>query len=157
MWGKMTTFNTATNSPLIVKVPWIEENGSETNSIVETVDIYPSLAELCGLNAPDYLDGKSFVPILKDSGTPGKPYARSFYFRNNALGKTIKTDKYRLVRWADYDTDSTRAIELYDHEHDFDENINVAKDNRQISDSLLMVLKDAKFFNKKTPFASWWE
>lgn len=157
MWGKMTTFNTATNSPLIVKVPWLEKNGIETNSIVETVDIYPSLAELCGLKTPSKLDGESFVPILENPNIPGKPYARSYYFRNNALGKTIKTDKYRLVRWADYDTDSTRGIELYNHKYDFDENINVAEDNKAVTDSLLAVLKEAKFFNKKTPFASWWE
>jgi arylsulfatase A-like enzyme len=66
IFGKMTNFEVATNSPLILKAPGVGKIGSSTISLVETVDIYPTLAELCGLESASDLDGKSLVPILKN-------------------------------------------------------------------------------------------
>lgn len=156
IWGKMTNFNTATNSPLIVKAPGHTLNGKVANALVETVDIYPTLAELCSIEYTDDLDGESLVPILKNSDLKGKPYARSFYYRNNALGKTLKTDAYRIVRWATKN-DSTVAIELYDHQNDPGENINIALENKVLTDSLLIQLEAAKFLSADMPFQDGWE
>ena len=156
IFGKMTNFDIATNSPLIVKAPGHTKNGKVANALVETVDIYPTLAELCGFDYEDDLDGESFVPILKNSEMKGKPYARSFYYRNRALGKTIKTDAYRIVRWAT-ESDSTVAVELYDHRNDPGENINIASVNKALTDSLLIQLEGAKFLSADKSFQAGWE
>ncbi len=156
IWGKMTNFNTATNSPLIMKVPGHTTNGKVANGLVETVDIYPTLAELCGIEYANDLDGESLMPVLENSELKGKPYARSFYFRNKALGKTLKTDSYRIVRWAT-ENDSTVAIELFDHKNDPEENINIAYKNKALTDSLLIQLKGARFLSQDKPFLKGWE
>lgn len=156
IWGKMTNFNTATNSPFIVKAPGYNMNGKVTNALVETVDIYPTLAELCGIEYGDNLDGKSLVPILENSEAKVKPYARSFYYRKGALGKTLKTENHRIVRWAT-ENDSTVAVELFDHKNDPGENINIAYENKALTDSLLIQLKGAKFLSSDKPFQAGWE
>ena len=156
IFGKMTNFDIATNSPLIIKAPGYDMAGKVTDALVETVDIYPTLADLCGIEYEDNLDGESLVPILENTTLKGKPYARSFYYRNLALGKTIKTDAYRIVRWAT-ESDSTVAIELYDHMSDPEENINIASENRATADSLLIQLEEANFLSPDKPFQSGWE
>ena len=156
IFGKMTNFDIATNSPLIIKAPGHTKKGKVANALVETVDIYPTLAELCGFDYEDNLDGESLLPILENTELKGKPYARSFYYRNLALGKTIKTDAYRLVRWAT-ENDSVVAIELYDQRNDPGENINIASENRALTDSLLSQLEEARFLGADKPFQAGWE
>ncbi len=63
LWCKHVTFETALKTPLIIKVPG-KTKGTKTNAITEFIDIYPSLAELAGLEIPSTVDGKSFVPII---------------------------------------------------------------------------------------------
>ena len=63
-WAKFTNYNTATQVPLIIYDPRTETKGS-TNALVSLIDIYPTLAELCGLEPPkNQLDGKSLVSIF---------------------------------------------------------------------------------------------
>ena len=73
-----------------------------------------------------------------------------------ALGKTIRTDAFRLVRWAT-ENDSVVAIELYDQKNDPGENINIASENRALTDSLLMQLERAKILGADKPFQAGWE
>ncbi len=156
IFGKMTNFDIATNSPLIVKAPGLKKNAKAAHALVETVDIYPTLAELCGIDCENDLDGESLVPILEDHNVKGKSYARSFYYRNMALGKTLKTDNYRIVRWAT-EYDSLVAVELYDHRNDPGENFNIESENRALTDSLLIHLNRAKFLSDNEPFLKGWE
>lgn len=156
IYGKMTNFDIATNSPLIIKAPGHIESGKVANALVETVDILPTLADLCGFNYEDDLDGESLVPILENTELKGKPYARSFYYRNKALGKTIITDAYRIVRWAT-ESDSAVSIELYDQKNDPGENFNIASENQALTDSLLIQLNGAKFLSADMQFLSGWE
>jgi len=125
-------------------------------SLIETVDLYPTLAELCDVEYPDDLDGTSMIRLLRNPESKGKTYARSYYYRNQALGKTLRTEKYRIVRWAT-EKDSTVAVELYDHTVDPDENINIASEQKIITDSLLKQLKAVKFIDGTEPFQSGWE
>lgn len=155
-FGKMTNFDIATNSPLIIKAPGVTSSGEKTNALVESVDIYPTLAELCNIEYSDDLDGQSLVPVLKNPGIRWEPYARSFYYRNNALGKTLHTESFRIARWVT-EKDSTVAVELYDHRIDPDENINIASFNKETADSLLLVLEEAEFLSSDKPFLSGWE
>lgn len=156
MFGKMSNFEIATRSPLIIRVPDIITDGKKLNHLTESIDIYPTLAELCGLDYPDNLDGESIVDILRNPQHKSQQYARSFYYRNQALGKTIRTDRYRIVRWASED-DSTLAVELYDHQLDPNENINLASERKVLTDSLLKILKTVKFMDEDVPFPTGWE
>lgn len=156
MFGKMSNFEIATRSPLIIKVPGSKAKGKMLNQLTESIDIYPTLAELCGLKYPDDLDGESVANILQNPDLRGQEFARSFYYRNGALGKTIRTERYRIVRWAS-EKDSTLAVELYDHQLDPNENNNIAAEQKAITDSLLEKLKTVKFMDEDMPFQKGWE
>ncbi len=156
MFGKMSNFEIATRSPLIIRVPDFANGGEKLNHLTESIDIYPTLAELCGLDYPDDLDGESVVDVLKHPNRKGQDFARSFYYRNGALGQSIRTPQYRIVRWAT-ESDSTVALELYDHEFDPGENINMAYEKKEITDSLLQMLATVKFMDEDMPFQRGWE
>jgi choline-sulfatase len=63
LWCKHVTFETALRTPLIIKVPG-KTKGQRTDAITEYIDIYPSLAELVGIETPNTVEGQSFVPLL---------------------------------------------------------------------------------------------
>ncbi|MFC6859932.1 sulfatase-like hydrolase/transferase [Zunongwangia atlantica] len=79
LWCKHVTFETGIKAPLVIKVPG-RTSGQQTDAIAEYIDIYPSLAELVGLDIPKTVDGKSFVPVINDE-TPQKDWA-VFKFRD---------------------------------------------------------------------------
>ncbi len=89
------------------------QRGVRTREIIESVDLYPSLCELAGLQAPAGVEGRSFLPILRD-GAKGKDEALAEWSwgggtRTNAL----RTDRYRLVYY-----NRQAGGELYDHQTD---------------------------------------
>ncbi|MBO9998579.1 MAG: sulfatase [Cyanobacteria bacterium SID2] len=120
LWCKHANFETSLHSPLLVRAPGFPE-GQRTAALVEFVDIYPSLCELCGIELPEYLEGSSFVPLLDDPERPWKEAAFSRYQR----GESIKVDRYRYTEWRN-DPEEIRATMLYDHVADLGENTNIA-------------------------------
>ena len=64
-WCKHHTFQEAIHVPLIVSSPGMKKN-VQSDALVEYVDIYPTISEIAGLNPPEYIHGKSFVPLLKN-------------------------------------------------------------------------------------------
>lgn len=156
MFGKMSNFEIATRSPLIIRAPGLEAKGRKLNQLAESIDLYPTLAELCGLAYPDDLQGHSLVEIMENPENKGQDFARSFYYRNHALGRSIRTERYRLVRWAT-ESDSVVAMELFDHQVDPNENRNIAQGQHEITDSLLGILKTVKFMDDDMPFQTGWE
>ncbi len=139
MWGKQTNFEVAVRSPLILKTPGMSQRGRRTRSLVETVDLYPTLAELCGLDAPDDLAGASLVPMIEDPSHPGKSCTYSFHPRGKLMGRTLRTNRYRIVHWTDKQ-DKTAQVELYDHQTDPDENENIAARHPELVEGLLSEL-----------------
>lgn len=132
-WNKRTNWEICTRVPLIIQTPDQSPAsvGKATTALVEFIDIYPTLAELCGLPKPEKLEGRSFVPLLSDPNALWKPAARSVYQKKipelggTALGRAMRTDRYRLIEWSGPDV-SKRVYELYDHATDPDENTNIA-------------------------------
>ncbi|MBI5760380.1 MAG: DUF4976 domain-containing protein, partial [Planctomycetales bacterium] len=93
--------------------------------LVEMVDIYPTLADLCGLNSPEYLDGVSLRPMLADPSKSVKPAAFTQVTRGaNIHGLTVRTARYRYTAW-NY---GEQGRMLYDHETDPFETKNLADD-----------------------------
>ena len=125
--GKHNNYEGATRAPLIVSVPGMKGAGRKCDALVEFVDIYPSLAQLCGLPRPEGLEGMSFKSQLDDPQVPrnGK-VALSEYPKGGLLGIAMRTDRYRYVEWTDKSGD-VAARELYDHRADPQENENIAE------------------------------
>lgn len=132
-WCKHSNVEDDTRAPLIISVPGMGSSGQSTSAIVEFLDIYPTVAELAGLSAPDTAQGKSLVPLVKDPGQPWDHVAISQYprkvEREKLMGYSMRTDRYRLTKWvARDDLAKVVAVELYDHQTDPQENTNVADD-----------------------------
>lgn len=129
-WGKQTNFEIDTRVPLIVSAPGMKSAGKHTNALVESVDIYPTLCELCGLDLPAQpMEGIGFVPLLEKTDHPWKKAAFSLHpGGQNMMGRAIRTDRFRYIEWTNLKKGKILARELYDHETDPGENVNVVDD-----------------------------
>ena len=133
MWCKHTNYEQAAHIPVIVSAPGITQAGSRTKSLIETVDIYPTLAELAALPAPANLDGRSFVTVVKDASASIRDHAIHVYPRGEGLGRAIRTDRYRLVEWKPIGAGAEKSVfELYDYQADPLESKNLASDQPDI-------------------------
>lgn len=131
LWSKHTNFEQAARVPLIIRVPGQKNAGVKTDALVEFVDIYPSLAQLCALPVPEKIEGTSFVPLLDDPRRPWKKAAfhlfpRAVKGQGKYLGKAVRTDRYRLVEWTTPGKPALTKLELYDYEKDPEETVNLA-------------------------------
>ena len=126
-WGKMTNYEIATRVPLIVSGP--EVNSNRTEVIAELVDIYPTICDLTGVGRPAHLQGESLEPTLRgrDSET-GHAISQYSRFRGQFMGTTVRTHRYRFVRWVDTNSKQPIFRELYDHMVDPLELNNLADD-----------------------------
>lgn len=126
--GKHNNYEGATRTPLIVSAPGMKAAGQKADALVEFVDVYPSLVELCGLPWPKDatgLEGQSFVPLLSDAKRPWNKVAFSEYPKDGRQGTAMRTARYRYVEWRDGKGELV-ARELYDDQIDPQENKNVA-------------------------------
>jgi arylsulfatase A-like enzyme len=118
---KMTLFENAAHVPLIVSVPGMKNAGGRSRSLVEMVDYYPTLAELCGLPLPKHLAGVSQARVLDDPAAQPRIAALT----KLPAGYTLRTDRYRYTEWG---MDGVDGAELYDHQSDPQELMNLATD-----------------------------
>ena len=133
-WGKHSLFERSLKSALIVKIPGVNHASKEINTIVETVDLYPTLLDFCGIAKPYELDGKSLVELIQ-TGKSNHPNQAFGFWKN---GVSLKTDRYRVTKFF---REEEPKIELYDHLLDSEENVNIAFDSQKIVDSLMPVLE----------------
>lgn len=125
-WCKHTNMDIDANAPLIMRAPGQKAPGGRTRALTEFVDIYPTLCDLAGLPKPEHLEGQSAAALLDDPDLPGEPAAFSQYPRGNVMGYSMRTDRYRFTSWKNRRTGEVLAVELYDHETDPQENVNLA-------------------------------
>jgi iduronate 2-sulfatase len=128
MWGKETNYEESLRVPLIVSVPG--GAAGRTKALVELVDLFPTLAELCELAPPQGLEGTSSVPLLADPDLPWKRAAFSFCQREvpgkgRGTGRSLRTVRWRFVEWT-FPGAALVEHELYDHDADPGEDENVA-------------------------------
>lgn len=133
VWGKHTLFERALKSVLILKTPDMKNKGYVCDSVVSSVDIYPTLMKLCGMEMPYPTQGRSLDVLWSEPEKTHWEQAAYGYYRQ---GITVRTERYRLTR---YFRDEQPAIELYDHATDPFENQNIAGDFPDIVDSLLPI------------------
>jgi arylsulfatase A-like enzyme len=118
-WSKPTNFESATHIVLMISAPGIPGN-RQTDALVELIDIYPTLCELCGLSPPGYLEGTSIVPLLHAPQQPWKSAA--FTCLTDYTTRSIRTDRYRFIER------ESGQNELYDLRNDPAENRNLVHD-----------------------------
>lgn len=121
LWCKHSCYETSMRVPLIIRAPGFE-GGLKTDALTELIDVYPTLCELAGVPVPAHVQGRSFVPLMKNPTQPWKDQVIG-RFTN---GDTIRTDQFRFTEY----TDRTRgpiARMLYDHRADPGENVNISE------------------------------
>ncbi len=126
-WMKTMLFEGAARVPLLMAGPGIAK-GKTSLRTVELVDIYPTLADLCGLTPPADLDGKSLQPLLRDPSAPWPYPAFTQVLRlddkRRPPGYSVRTERWRYTEWEH----GKAGSELYDHDRDPNEFNNLAKD-----------------------------
>ncbi|MEE2948330.1 MAG: sulfatase [Verrucomicrobiota bacterium] len=135
LWQKSDLFEGSVRVPLILSVPGMKNAGEASGSLTELIDLYPTLAELCGLAKPAHLKGKSLATVLDNpkaklrqaafsvSNSRGKIPGHRGPHRTKPLGHTIRTERYRYTEWGG----GKHGVELYDYKTDPDEYTNLAK------------------------------
>jgi iduronate 2-sulfatase len=148
-WGKSTNFEEAARIPLIVSAPGVGRPGTRTSALVETVDLYPTLAELAGLptpKVPQALDGRSFATVLRDPASSVRTgafhsFPRTKPSEGQRIGHAVRTERHRLVEWKEPGAaDETADLELYDYAEDPLETRNVAAGNPAVVAQLRALL-----------------
>lgn len=117
-WQKRCLFEESARAPLIVFAPGMSA-AAPCSRIVEFVDIYPTVAELCGLQSDESLTGRSLMPLLENPTAPWESSAVTQVLRpgdggNQVMGRSIKTERWRYTEW----NEGEEGRELYDHAHD---------------------------------------
>jgi uncharacterized sulfatase len=124
-WQKMLLFEESAHVMLMIKVPKAAGNGKTCPRTVELVDLYPTLADLCGLTPPVWLEGKSLRPLLSDPSASWKlPAFTQVTRKGGLLGRSIRTEQWRYTEWVG----GRLGKELYDQTIDPHEYKNLADD-----------------------------
>lgn len=132
MWCKHTNYEQAAHIPLIISAPGLPRDAT-SNALVETVDLYPTLAELAGIKMPLGLDGISFARVVRSPESKGREYVTHVYPRGGRLGRAIRDDRYRMVEWKiPGESPDTAEIELYDYAEDPLETRNLADEHPDV-------------------------
>jgi iduronate 2-sulfatase len=140
IWTKHTNYEQANRIPILISAPGVTKPGSSTRQPAESVDIFPTLAELAGLPAPDgpqAIDGLSLVPVLKDPAQRIRDHAFHAYPKQK-LGRAIRTERYRLVEWKG--NNAAVEYELYDYQTDPWETRNLAATRPEVVATLKQTL-----------------
>lgn len=126
IWCKHTNYEQAARIPLIVAAPGGAKN-ARSKSFIETVDLYPTLAELAGLPPKAGLDGVSQADVVVDPVASVRDHVIHVYPRGGRLGRAIRTDRYRMVEWkVPGSSPDSAEFELYDYDADPLETKNLA-------------------------------
>jgi iduronate 2-sulfatase len=137
LWQKQSLFEESARVPLIIAAPGVTKPGTVAAAPVGHIDLYPTLTELCGVKAPDNLQGQSLVPMLKDPSVAGRGWALSQVMRGGGgggaraagekasrfFGFSLRTPRWRYTEW----DEGKAGRDLYDHENDPKEITNLAE------------------------------
>lgn len=139
LWQKMSLFEESARVPLLIVAPGVTTKGSVARSPISHIDLFPTLAELCGVTPPSNIQGQSLVPLLKDPAVAGRGWAITQVMRGGGplrasvttnvgsdgrrfFGYSLRTSRWRYTEW----DEGNRGRELYDHDADPKELTNLA-------------------------------
>ena len=130
-WAKHTALERAVRCPMMISVPGMKSAGKSTDALVETIDLFPTLIDVC---KPSFsktqhtLDGKSFSSLLDDPGQTHKDF--SFSFWRNSI--SVRSEKYRLIGQIQKDKPALDKLELYSVDQQFDPVKNLAESKPEV-------------------------
>ncbi|MEZ6135807.1 MAG: sulfatase [Pirellulaceae bacterium] len=142
IWTKHTNYEQANRIPILISAPGVTKPGTSTRQLAESVDLFPTLAELAGLPAPSGpqpIDGLSLVPVLQDPTARVRDHAYHAYPKAK-LGRAIRTARYRLVEWSSGRAQESPEYELYDYVTDPLEMRNLAAETPNVVSQLKEIL-----------------
>jgi len=141
-WGKMTNYNIDLKVPLIIRYPNQANKGAQTKGITELVDIFPTLCDIADIEIPDYMQGTSLLPLIKNPKQQWKTAAFSQFHRRpkvsadgkRYMGYSINTDQYHYIEWYSWNhkkgiKGELKNTELFDRIKDPFESENIAYHN----------------------------
>ena len=125
-WKKQSLFEEAARVPLFIAAPNAKGNGKMSKRVVELIDLYPTLARLCGIQPPRYIDGADLTPLLHNPKTKwSRPaYTQVYRGRDKIMGRSVRTERWRYTEW----NNGADGVQLYDHKKDPFEYRNLADD-----------------------------
>jgi arylsulfatase A-like enzyme len=143
-WQKGTLWEEATHSLMMWRVPDMTRAGGVSERFVSLQDIYPTLAELCRIDPPDYVDGRSLVPLLKRPDAEWQSTAISALYDRYI---SIRTERFRYIRYRD------DQEEFYDCSRDPHEWVNLIGQtgNPEYASSLKTLRASVPPFSKMVP------
>ena len=132
-WGKMTNYEIDARVPMIISARGMKAQfptaGQRTDQLAELLDLFPTLCEMTQIDTPDFVDGKSLVPVLEDVNVAVHDHSVSQYYRRNngnaVMGYSIRTMTHRMIEWREFKTGELVVRELYDHRTDHSETTNL--------------------------------
>lgn len=127
LWHKRSLFEESARVPFIMHTPGMKTAGQRSDSLIELLDVYPTLCDLCGVPAPKHLQGQSLRLLLNDPSASIQDYAFTQARRGKNAefwGRTVRTARWRCTEW----DEGNNGIELYDHDNDPHEYTNLAND-----------------------------
>ena len=144
LWEKHTNFEIAARAPLIMRVPQQKSGGQKCEAPVEFVDVYPTLADICGLPAPTKIDGRSLKQFIENPNIPYQTkvaisqYPRSAGKDGQVMGYSVRTERYRCTFWRERYGSKIVATELFDELKDPDETVSLADkpEHKELIESL---------------------
>ncbi len=124
LWCKSTNFDLSARSPLIISAPGIGNSGQTCDAVVESVDLYPTIIDLSGIEPADILSGTSLKPLLENPKNKWKNIAFNQFVRPyeaaiggrvpvTHMGYSVRTEEWRYTAWFNVSKDSFEFPELY--------------------------------------------
>jgi uncharacterized sulfatase len=123
---KQSDYENSARIPFLISAPGQQAAGKPSPRTVELVDLYPTLAELCGLTPPANLAGRSLKPLLDNPSAPWDKPSFTQVWRGNFAGYSVRTERWRYTQW----DEGRKGEELYDYQADPGELRNLAADPR---------------------------
>ena len=120
-WAKVSLRDESAGVPLIIRVPG--KRPGVCNSFVELLDLYPTVASLCGLEIPEHVQGKDISALLDDPTKKVRDFA--FSVAPSRKGFLIRDDRFAYIQ---YKEDASGGMELFDMHADPKQYRNLAGD-----------------------------
>jgi uncharacterized sulfatase len=127
----MMLFEETCRVPMIISTPTMTHRGETAQGLAESIDLFPTLADLAGLHGPKELQGKSMTPLLADPSGQFKSAVFTQLSHRQINGRAVRTARWRYVEW----NEGKAGVELYDHDSDPREFKNLANDPASAKDA----------------------
>lgn len=98
-WNKVTVYDIGARGPFMIWAPEAARMGQSTDTVIEFVDLYPTLADLCNLDTPHDLSGRSLSPLLKGDPSPSRPAFTQVVRPKIGMGYSVRSGDWRLTQW----------------------------------------------------------